>query len=114
MATTGPPASPPVQPPIGYDRLTGANTHSWNGDIGVDVAYGSSLAENTVGYAGYRNSPGTLGIGDQGLLMTWATCVAGCAAAATGTLTGSVFVVGAGSAVAKAAIPANGYGWVKN
>lgn len=113
-ATTGPPGSPAVQPPIAYDKLTAANVEQWNGHIGNSQQQPTTAAQNLVTNPGYPATPGTLGRDNLGALMTWSTCVAGCAQGATGTLTGSTFVVGAGAAVAKSAIPANGYGWVKN
>lgn len=114
--TTGPPGSPAVQPPIGWGTLTAANVDMWNGDIGVKQSQASPASDmaTPVTVAGYPNAPGTLGRDNLGALQTWATCVAGSAALATGTLTGSVFVVGAGTARAQALIPANGYGWVRN
>lgn len=116
MTTSGPPGGPAVQPPIGYDRLTGANTEMWNGEIGVKLSQASPASDmaTPVLIAGYPAAPGTVGRDKAGALMTWATCVAGCAAGTTGTLTGSVFVAGAGAAVAQSTIAANGYGWVKN
>jgi hypothetical protein len=113
--TVGPPGGPAVQPPIGWNALTAANTDQWNGHIGNSLRKPVPLTPDMVaGYGGYVATPGTVGRDELGALMTWATCVAGCAQGATGTLTGSTFVVGAGTAVAKSAIPANGYGWVKN
>lgn len=117
MTTSGPPGSPAVQPPIGYDRLTGANTEQWNGEIGSDT----SVAGKAINAAGVPTDgtsliamQGTAGRDEAGAAMTWCLCVAGCSAAATGTITAGAFVAGAGTAVAKAAIPANGFGWVKN
>jgi hypothetical protein len=114
-ATTGPPGGPAVQPPIGYDKLTGANTEMWNGHIGTDSSVAVDSTRTTAPAAGgYVATPGTLGRDKAGALMTWSTSVAGAAAGATGTLTGSAFVAGAGTAVAQSLIPANGAGWVKN
>lgn len=116
LAGTFPSGTPAVQPPIGSNTLTAANSNSWNGHIGLSepkvVAAANMVPATAEG--GYPASPGTLGRDEDGNLMTWATCVAGCAVDAVGTLTGSTFVVGAGAAVAQGAIPANGYGWVKN
>lgn len=117
MTTSGPPGGPAVQPPIGYDRLTGANTEMWNGQIGTD----SSVVATPLNAAGVpaQGTPliaaqGTAGRDEAGAAMTWCLCVAGCTAAQTGTITAGAFVVGAGAAVAKATIGANGFGWVKN
>lgn len=114
LAGVFPSGTPAVQPPIGHNALTTANSESWVGHIGTKEAAPATLAENTVGYAGYRATPGTVSRDEDGNLMTWSSSVAGAAAGATGTLTGSVFVAGAGTAVAQSTIPANGYGWVKN
>lgn len=114
LAGTFPSGTPAVQPPIASNALTAANTDSWSGHIGLSETKTATAAENTAGASGYPATPGTLGRDEDGNLMTWATCVAGCAANATGTLTGSTFVAGAGTAVAQGAIPANGFGWVKN
>jgi len=112
--TTGPPGSPAVQPPIGWDRLTAGNTEMWNDHIGVELGSSVPQATQAVGQPNYPATLGTLGRDNLGALITWSTCVAGCTAGQTGTLTGSAFVVGAGSAVAQSTIPANGSGWVKN
>jgi hypothetical protein len=114
-----PPGTPPVQPPIGYDKLTAANTEMWNGHIGSELGTGTvGLKTAALGGTPTDGSslvavPGTLGRDKAGAAMIWATSVAGSAAGATGTLTGSVFVAGAGTAVSQAVIPANGMGWVK-
>lgn len=109
-----PSGTPAVQAPIGHNALTAANVESWVGHIGTKEAQAASVADMSVSNPGYPALPATLGRDEDGNLMTWSTCVAGCALGATGTLTGSTFVVGAGSAVAQSLIPANGYGWVKN
>lgn len=116
LAGVYPSGTPAVQPPIGHNALTAANTEMWNDHIGSKLTQPNTAADmaTPVLGAGYPAAPGTLGRDKLGNLMTWSTCVAGCAAGATGTLTGSTFVVGAGAAVAQATIPANGYGWVKN
>jgi hypothetical protein len=118
--TSGPPGNPAVQPPIGWDKLTAANTQMWNGHIGsaLLVTQGPlktvALGGTPVDGSSLMAMAGTLGRDKAGALMTWATSVAGAAAGATGTLTGSVFVAGAGTAVAQGVIPAGGGGWVKN
>lgn len=116
IAAVFPSGTPAVQPPIASNSLTAANSESWNGHIGLKEDKTATAANMTpaTSEGGYPASPGTLGRDEDGNLMTWSTCVAGCAVNATGTLTGSTFVVGAGTAVAQGAIPANGYGWVKN
>lgn len=116
LAGVFPSGTPAVQSPIAANALTAANTNSWNGHIGLSETKVATQGDMStpVLIGGYPASPGTLGRDEDGNLMTWATCVAGCAVDAVGTLTGSVFVVGAGAAVAQGAIPANGYGWVKN
>lgn len=102
----------PVQPPIGWDKLDANNPDQWNGQIGSKQALGATLAENTPGNPKYPMTPGTIGRSKTNQPMIWCSCVAGCAQGATGTITGSVFVAGAGTDTAAAAIPANGYGWV--
>lgn len=120
LAGVYPSGTPAVQPPIGHNALTAANTEMWNDHLGSKLAQpAGAIGAAAAGGVPLDGSsliaaPGTLGRDKAGNLITWSTCVAGCAAGATGTLTGSTFVVGAGSAVAQAAIPANGYGWVKN
>jgi len=112
-----PPGTPPVQPPIGFNKLTAANTAQWNGDIGTS----EPVPGKPINAAGVPTdgtpliaAQSTLGRDDQGALMTWCLCVAGCTAAQTGTITAGAFVVGAGASVAKSTIAANGFGWVKN
>lgn len=113
--TVVPPGSPPVQPPIGFNILTAAATEMWNGEIGNALLKVVSAADLTAPFAGnYIATPGTLGRSKLGALMTWCTSVAGAAANATGTITGSVFLVGAGTSVAQGTIAANGGGWVLN
>jgi len=108
-----------VQPPIGYDKLTAANTEMWNGQIGTDLSVaGPPIKAAALGGTPTDNSSlialaGTTGRDKLGALMNWVTCGAGCAAGATGTIAGTVFTVGAGASVAQSAIAANGYGWVK-
>ena len=117
LAGVFPSGTPAVQPPIGSNTLTAANSESWNGHIGLRETSVLTAAEHAAGLAGngkFPASQGTLGRDEDGNLMTWSTSVAGAAAGATGTLTGSVFVAGAGTAVAQGTIPANGFGWVKN
>lgn len=100
-----------VQPAIAQAALTAANTEMINGHIGSDQGVAVStnnVAGNDIAIAG---TPGRTNLGAA---MTWCSCVAGAAAAATGTITGGVFVAGAGTAVAQSTIPANGFGWVKN
>ncbi len=112
-----PSGTPAVQPPIASNALTAASNESWVGHIGLretSVATAAQMTPTNGAAAGYPASPGTLGRDEDGNLMTWSTCVAGTTAGTTGTLTGSTFVAGAGSAVAQGDIPANGYGWVKN
>ena len=106
--SVGPAASVPVQPPIGWNTLGGGNTRMWNAHIGSAQAVSTTPADGPL--VALQNTPARDNLNAE---MRWATCVAGCAAAATGTLTSGVFVVGAGASVAKAAIPANGWGWVK-
>jgi len=114
LAGVFPSGTPAVQSPIAANALTAANTESWVGHIGLAETKTVTAADMAALSGNYPASPGTLGRDEDGNLMTWSTCVAGCALGATGTLTGSTFVVGAGAAVAQGAIPANGYGWVKN
>lgn len=114
LAGVFPSGTPAVQPPIGHNTLGAANSESWNGHIGLRETKVATAAENTPGAPGYPATPGTLGRDEDGNLMTWSLCVAGTTAGTTGTLTGSTFVAGAGTAVAQGDIPANGYGWVKN
>ena len=99
----------PVQPPIGHNTLTAANPDMWNGHIGNKQTQPATAAENP--QIAVQGTPGRSKLNEA---MTWCVCVAGCAAGATGTITSGAFVVGAGSAVAQATIPANGFGWVKN
>lgn len=116
LAGVFPVGTPAVQPPIASNALTAANNESWVGHIGLAETKTATAANMTPATAegGYPATPGTLGRDEDGNLMTWSLCVAGCAVGATGTLTGSTFVVGAGAAVSQGLIPANGYGWVKN
>lgn len=117
LAGTFPSGTPGVQPPIASNALTAASNESWNGHIGLaetKTATQAEIATNPVLVAGYPATPGTLGRDEDGNLMTWCTSVAGAAAGATGTITGSVFAAGAGTAVSQGVIPANGAGWVKN
>jgi hypothetical protein len=117
-----PPGTPAVQPPIGYDKLTAANTEMWNGHIGSELGTATAgLKTAVLGGTPTDGSslvavPGTLGRDKAGALMTWASCVAGCAAGVTGTIAGTppVFTAGAGAAVSQSVIPANGMGWFKN
>lgn len=116
LAGVFPSGTPGVQPPIGSNALTAANSESWNGHIGLKedkTATAADIATNPVTNSGYPATPGTLGRDEDGNSMMWCTCVAGCAVNATGTITGSVFAAGAGTSVAQGAIPANGAGWVK-
>jgi len=115
-----PPGTPPVQPPIGYDKLTAANTEMWNGHIGTEMGTGA-VGNKVVALGGTPTdgsslvaAPGTLGRDKAGALMTWVTCGAGCAGGVSGTIAGTVFTPGAGSSVSQGVIPANGYGWCKN
>jgi len=108
-----PVGTPAAQPPIGYNKLTVANEEMWNGHVGTRQDLPQTAAEGLPGEH-YIGTIATLGYDEDGNPMTWCTCVAGCAAGATGTITAGVFVVGAGTAVAKATILANGFGWVKN
>ena len=113
--TTGPPGGPAVQPPIGYDKLTAANTEMWNGHIGADQGVAVDAARMLApGQGGYVAAPGTLGRNKAGALMTFCSSAAGATSGATGTITGSTFVAGAGTAVANSTIPAGGGGWVTN
>jgi hypothetical protein len=118
--TVGPPGGPAVQPPIGYNALTAANTEMWNGHIGSAIRVpGPPLKVAALGGTPVDNSAliaaaGTLGRDKAGALMTWATSALATTAGQTGTLAGTVFTAGAGTAVAQSVIPANGYGWVKN
>jgi hypothetical protein len=112
-----PTGTPPVVPPIGFNKLTAANTSQWNGHIGAS----EPAVQTPINAAGVPSqgtpllaTQATTGRDELGAAMTWCLCVAGCAAAATGTITAGAFVVGAGASVAKAAIGANGFGWVKN
>jgi hypothetical protein len=115
-----PPGTPAVQPPIGYNTLTAANTEMWNGHIGSDLSVpGPPIKAAALGGVPTDNSSliataGTLGRDKAGALMTWVTCGAGCAAGTTGTIAGTVFTPGAGSSAAQSTIAANGYGWVRN
>jgi hypothetical protein len=92
----------------------------WNGHIGSrDDQSGPPVNAAALGGRPTDNSSlialaGTVGRDKAGALMTWVTCGAGCAAAVTGTIAGTVFTPGAGAAVAQSTIAANGYGWVKN
>lgn len=114
--TVGPPGGPPVQPPIGWDKLTAASLEMWNGHIGSArrVPADAARAALLTSQGGYIATPGTLGRDNLGAAMTWCSSVAGAAAGATGTITAGAFVAGAGTAVAQSTIPANGAGWVKN
>lgn len=108
-----PSGTPAAQPPIGYNKLTTANEEMWNGQIGTRQDQSRTAAEGLPG-PNYYVAIGTLGYDEDGNAMTWCTCVAGCAAGATGTITAGVFVDDAGTSVALSTIPANGFGWVKN
>jgi len=119
--TVGPPGGPAVQPPIGYDKLTAANTEMWNGHIGTDSSVpGSPLKVAALGGTPTDGSSlvaaaGTPGRDKAGALMTWVTSGAPVAAGATGTIAGTVFTAGAGASVAQGTTTvANGYLWVKN
>lgn len=112
-ATIGGGGGVPYQLPIGSNTLTGANTEMWNGHITTKQAQPATAAENSLA-SGIEVAQGSPGRSKTNQAMTWCTCVAGCAALATGTITAGVFVVGAGSAIAQSAIPANGFGWVVN
>lgn len=109
-----PVGTPAAQPPIGYNKLTTANEEMWNGHVGTRQDQAQTAAEGVPGTTHYIGTIATLGYDEDGNPMTWCSCVAGAAADATGTITAGVFVAGAGTAVAKATIPANGFGWVKN
>lgn len=109
------PGSAPVQVPIGNDKLTAANTAMWNPHIGNRQDTPFTQAENLpAAVGGIKVVQGSPGRSKTNQPMTWCTCVSGCSALATGTITAGAFVVGAGSAIAQTAIPANGFGWVVN
>lgn len=109
------PGSAPVQTPIGNNMLTAANPDMWNSHIGSKQAQPATQAENLpASPGGIEVVQGSPGRSKTNQAMTWCTCVAGCTALATGTITAGAFVVGAGAAIAQAAIPANGFGWVVN
>lgn len=111
VTTTGPPGSPPVQPPIAYNKLTAASLEMWNGHIGTRQAEPSPAARMTPG-GSYVGLPATPGRNNLGAAMVWCSSAAGAAAGAAGTVTGGVFVAGAGTAIANSLIPAGGGGWV--
>jgi hypothetical protein len=108
-----PVGTPAAQPPIGYNKLTTDNDEMWNGHLGTRQDLAQTATEGAPGEH-YIGTIATLGYDEDGNPMTWCSCVAGCTAGATGTITAGVFVAGAGTAVAYPAIPANGFGWVKN
>lgn len=98
-----------VQPAIAQAALTAANTEMVNGHIGTEQGTTATAAGGPdIAVAG---TPGRTNLGAA---MTWCSCAAGASAGATGTITGGVFVAGAGAAVSQGVIPAGGYGWVKN
>ena len=109
-----PVGTPAAQPPIGYNKLTSANEEMWNGHVGTRQDQALTATEGVPGTQHYIGTIATLGYDEDGNAMTWCTCVAGCAAGATGTITAGVFVDDAGTSVALSTIPANGFGWVKN
>lgn len=113
MTTTGPPGSPVVQPPIGWNKLTAAATEMWNGDIGTDQSVPATAAQMIPPASGnYIGQVGMPGRNNLGASMVWCSSAAGAALGATGTITGGVFVAGAGASVANSIIPAGGGGWV--
>jgi hypothetical protein len=92
------------------DPASGVANVMKNGHIGSGVI---QVVPNVIG-AGYIATPGTKGITPDNAVMIWCSCAAGCAANAAGTITAGVFVPGAGSSTAMAAIPAGQVGWVKS
>jgi hypothetical protein len=119
--TSGPPGNPAVQPPIAWDKLTAANTEMWNGHIGSAIRVGgpplkvAALGGTPTDNSSLIAAPGTLGRDKAGALMTWVTSAAAVTAGATGTIAGTVFTAGAGTAVAQGTTTvANAYFWAKN
>jgi len=101
------------QTPIGHSTLTAANPNMWNAHIGTKQVQPATAQENSLA-TGIEVVQGSPGRSKTNQPMTWCLCVAGCAASATGTITAGAFVAGAGSSIAQATIPANGFGWVVN